>query len=244
MSYSQIPDLFYSSSVFHSEIYTQFWVFCDACVSLATSHCPSICFYSALCVVLVLNSQLVQSRACMSFCKLQAFAIFLEAVFRLFSNYFCWEQNETEEKWKCSNFSHAFIFSNFSNARVLLNLSFLTFLMREYYLIYSNTPCSCLYLSVNRSGNANENGNHILIPSYLTFRYEKLHVLSQKMKKIYEDKLEKWVYFWLWERLCVCVFIPLITGSNYLEPTPSFCPSCSLSHLKKIFLERKPLLSG
>ena len=80
--------------------------------------------------------------------------------------------------------------------------------MREYYLIYSNTPCSCLYLSVNRSGNANENGNHILIPSYLTFRYEKLHVLSQKMKKIYEDKLEKWVYFWLWERLCVCVFIP------------------------------------
>ena len=70
----------------------------------------------------------------------------------------------------------------------LMLLSFLTFLMLEYY---SNTLCSCLYLSVNRSGQANENRNLILITTCLTFRYEKLHVLSQKMKKIYEDKLEK-----------------------------------------------------
>ena len=77
------------------------------------------------------------------------------------------------------------------NENALTFLMLLSFLMLEYYLIYSNTPCSCLYLNVNRSGHANENGKHILIPTYLTFRYEKLHILSQKMKKIYEDKLEK-----------------------------------------------------
>ena len=33
-------------------------------------------------------------------CKVQVFTIFLEAMLKLFSDYFCWEQNEMEKNWR------------------------------------------------------------------------------------------------------------------------------------------------
>ena len=46
-----------------------FWVFSGTCVSLATSHCHSVSFCIALCAVSALNSQALQSEACISAAK-------------------------------------------------------------------------------------------------------------------------------------------------------------------------------
>ena len=59
--------------------------FHGTCVSLVTARCHSISFCIALCSPF--------------------FAIFLDAMLKLFSDYFPWEQNETEKKWKDCNLS-------------------------------------------------------------------------------------------------------------------------------------------
>ena len=57
-------------------------------VNLMTSHCRSVGYCIALCVVSALNSRAIQSQACISATDYKVVAIFLESVlkiiFRLF----------------------------------------------------------------------------------------------------------------------------------------------------------------
>ncbi len=59
-----------STDLFSSPEYAQFWVFGGTlCVSLATSRCHGLGFCVGLCVVSALNSEAVQSKACISTAK-------------------------------------------------------------------------------------------------------------------------------------------------------------------------------
>ena len=71
----------------------QFGVFGGTCISLTTSCCHSVGFCIVLCVV--------QHWIIWQF----KFAILLEAMLKLFSGYFYWEQNEMEKNWwrKCQS---------------------------------------------------------------------------------------------------------------------------------------------
>ena len=52
--------------LFSSLEYAQFWIFGGTCASLVTSHCHSVGF----CIVVsALNSQAIQSKACISAAK-------------------------------------------------------------------------------------------------------------------------------------------------------------------------------
>ena len=64
----------------------------------------SVCVLTVvLCVVVAVHRQFKQG---LDFCcKVWGFINFLEAVLKLFSDYFNWEQNEMVKKWKDSSFS-------------------------------------------------------------------------------------------------------------------------------------------
>ena len=82
--------------LFSSPEYAQLCFFCGTCVSLVTSHGLSVSFCIALCVVSALNFW-GHSKQCLYFCcKVQAFAIFLEAVLKLFSQ----RTNSNEKQMK------------------------------------------------------------------------------------------------------------------------------------------------
>ena len=70
--------------LFSSPEFAQFWFFSGTHVSIATSHCHSVCFCVALCVVLALNSWAMQDEACISTAKFAHLPFFLEAVLKLY----------------------------------------------------------------------------------------------------------------------------------------------------------------
>ena len=82
--------------LFSSAEYTPFGVFSGTYVSLVTFNCCGAGFCIALHVVLALNSQAISKQGLYFCCKVWAVLFFVEAVFKLFSDYFHWEQNETE----------------------------------------------------------------------------------------------------------------------------------------------------
>ena len=74
-------------------------------LSLATSPCHSVGFCIVLCIVSALNSQAIQSEACISAAEYKHLPFFLEAVLKCLGDYFPWEQNQMEKKWwgKCQS---------------------------------------------------------------------------------------------------------------------------------------------
>ena len=70
--------------------------FGGACVILATSHCHSVSFCIVLCVVLALNSQAIQSKACISVAKHEHSPFFWKVCQNCFQIIF----TENEMRWK------------------------------------------------------------------------------------------------------------------------------------------------
>ena len=81
-------------SLFSSPEYAQFWVFCDACVSLTTFRCCRVCFCFALHVVSALGSQATRSKACISAANYELLPFFLKQCCHCFQVIF------TENKMK------------------------------------------------------------------------------------------------------------------------------------------------